>query len=264
MSETQRKNAIAGSIQIFRAHEHHLELPPQPDQAHRADLGTIIDYRLQETTGDSMRAIATLPGHFRDTPQWASPWHYHECELQVALIIDGSLDIDYGRDGWSRANRGDLLFIPGLAPHNVGGSSADYQVAEITFPGTFSTVETEAPQETSSVQGQTLAVRDAFLETLNSGVSVYRYKLGDDYTGKYAIRRIIRRRSEPFKPAWCTKSETTKLTFVMRGSKEFQTADDKKERIGPMDILLSPPGVSLLDTKISPDYEAIEITVDGF
>ncbi len=261
MSITTPNTAQSPRLSIHLAKDHRVETKPQPGQAHRVNLGAIIDYKLQQATGDCVRAISTLPGHFRDLPNWESPWHYHECDLQVAIILDGSLDVAYNTGHTSRAAKGDLLYIPGGVLHDVGGSSVDYQVAEITFPGSFGTVEAPAPSADHVSEGRTLAVRDASLVAVTGGIGEYQYKLTPSVQGKYAIRRYIRHRSMPFAALWREHSDTYRMTYVICGTKEIITDKGELQQLGPLDIAIIPAKLKVQDVSMSDDYEAIEVAL---
>ena len=166
-----------------------VELPPQPGQAHRSAAGRLIEYRLQELTDQQARAISTVPGNFADKPAFKSPWHYHDCELQIAVILEGSVELGYRGDTYTRAERGDILFIPGHTMHDVGAPSADYQIAEITFPGTFGTVEGPMPPRDHVSPAVTLGARDAVRGETRGGITTYHHALAAPYRARYAIQR---------------------------------------------------------------------------
>lgn len=243
------------------ASDHRVETKPQAGQAHRTSLGAIIDYALPAVTNQQVRAIATLPKHFENTPAWGSPWHFHECDLQVALILRGSLDVAYEAGKTSRAAHGDILFIPGGVLHDVGGSSADYQVAEITFPGSFGTIESEAPKVGAATLGRTLAIRDAVLVGTRGGLAEYQYPIAAPHAERYAIRRYVRARTEAFDSQWRKHEDAYRMTFVTSGWKKIETADGQRACIGPMDIGIVPGGMDARDMEVSMDYEAVEVAL---
>ncbi len=247
---------------LFRlAAEHEVELPPQPGQAHRASMGRIIDYRLQDATSDMVRAIATLPGHFEAIPKWGSPWHYHECDLQIALILKGSLDIAYEHEAFSRASQGDILFIPGHVLHDVGGASSDYQVAEITFPGSFSTIEAEPPEPDAKSRGTTLAVRDARLVGEYDGLAIYRYTIAEDLGGQYSIRRYVRRRGEQSHGVWQQHADRYRMLFVTQGDVTVEVSGSRPAALKALDIAIIPGDAEYRYVSPSAEYEAVEVAL---
>ncbi|MFD0847093.1 AraC family ligand binding domain-containing protein [Sphingosinicella xenopeptidilytica] len=244
-----------------RAAEHEVELPPQPGQVHRASMGRIIDYRLQETTNDMVRAIATLPGHFEAIPKWGSPWHYHECDLQIALILKGSLDIAYEHETFSRASQGDILFIPGHVLHDVGGASSDYQVAEITFPGSFGTIEADPPEPDLKSRGATLAIRDARLIGEYDGLAIYRYALAEALGSQYAIRRYVRRRAEASHGVWQQHADRYRMLFVTQGKVTVEVNGNRPAILKALDIAIIPGDADYRYLSPSVEYEAVEVAL---
>ena len=234
-----------------------IELPPQPGQAHRSAAGALIDYKLQEVTDSSVRAISTVPGNFVDKPAFKSPWHYHDCDMQIAVILDGSVELGYRGDTYARAERGDILFIPGQTMHDVGAPSADYQIAEITFPGTFGTVEAPQPARDAVTPAVTLGARDAIRGDTVNGITEYRHAIAEPYSKRYSIRRMLRSRTEPFAPSEQWHGQKQRMIVVTAGWRQLASG----ERCERGDLLLVPGGERVRDTAVSDDYAAVEVTL---
>jgi hypothetical protein len=250
-----------GRAAIRQAADHTIELPPQPGQAHRSGGGKLIDYNLQPATGDRVRAIATVEGHFANTPEWGSPWHFHECDLQIALIIDGSLEVAYERDRYSRAVAGDILFIPGQTLHDVGSASTDYQVAEITFPGTFGTIEADAPAAGAPTAGRTLAPRDAWREEDAGGLIAYRYDLAAPHDASFAIRRYVASRTSGCDGAVRRHGDAYRMLYVMKGWVDLALAGEAPVRTPRQAVATIPADTDYAVTASSDDLEVIEIAL---
>ena len=186
---------------LRKAAEFTIDMPHQPGQAHRSAAGRMVDYRLQEVTDNEARAISTVPGQFVDKPAFGSPWHYHDCDLQVAVVLEGSIELGYLADTYARAVKGDILFIPGHVLHDVSAPSADYQVAEITFPGTFGTTEAAMPAPGQPTAAATFSPSDAVRTGVENGVIDYAYPVAQDYRGTFDVRRQMRSRVDAFAPA---------------------------------------------------------------
>ena len=240
---------------------HVLEPAPVPGQAHRASLARIVDYALPAISDGHLRAIATVADQFKDLPAWKSPWHFHECELQIGLIVNGSLDLAYDPGRKSRAAKGDILCIPGKVLHDVGAASADYQIVEITFPGSFSTVECPPPPPGSGTLARTYSIPDAYFEAGGDGLLEYRYALDGPLAARYAIRRWVRDRNAVGDNRPRRHSDRCRITCVTQGSKTVETAGVPATRVGALDLTLMPPDTEWRDAGISDDYEAVEIAV---
>ena len=243
---------------LRKAGDCRIEMPHQPGQAHRSAAGWMIDYKIQELTGGEARAISTVPDQFIDKPAFGSPWHYHDCALQVAIVLQGSIELGYRGGSYARAIKGDILFIPGKVLHDVSAPSADYQVAEITFPGTFGTTEAGMPPRDVLTSAATLGPSAAERTAVAHGVIEYAYPIAGGLDGRFAIHRLVRSRVDAFEPGERRHGDAHCLAMVTQGSREVDTGD------GPMhadvgDLLVVPGGASYRDLGYSPDYEAIEV-----
>ncbi len=243
---------------VRRARDYRFKMPEQPGQAHRSAAGWMIDYKLQEITDGAVRAISTVAGHFRDKPSFGSPWHYHDCDLQVAIVLDGSIELGYEADTYARAIRGDILFIPGHTLHDVSAPSADYQVAEITFPGTFGTVEAQMPEPGARTSARTLGPRDAVRTRMVSGIIEYRYPVEAPWNRKYEIWRLMRSRSDSFAPASHRHSDRFRMTMVTQGWRQVEV-DGVRQELEMGDLLVVPSETDFKDLAYSEDYEAVEV-----
>ncbi len=244
---------------LRRAAEFRIEQKEQPGQAHRSAAGGLIDYRLQEITDSAMRAICTVPGNFADKPKFASPWHFHDCDLQVALILDGSVELGYRGDTYARAEKGDILFIPGKTAHDVGSPSADYQIAEITFPGSFGTIETPMPAKDAATPAVTLGSRDAVRMGEHHGLVEYRYPVAEPYGRTYDLRRYLRSRTEPFAATSRHHEDHFRASVPFAGWADVDLGDGETVRVGVGDLLLVTPHTDCRLVAVSDDYAAVEV-----
>jgi quercetin dioxygenase-like cupin family protein len=249
---------MAAKAMLRKARDHRIEMPHQPGQAHRSAAGWTIDYRLQAVTGGAVRAISTVAGHFVDKPAFGSPWHFHDCDLQVAIVLEGSIELGYLADTYARAVKGDVLFIPGHVLHDVSAPSADYQVAEITFPGTFGTTEAAMPAPGQPTAAVTLSPSDAVRAQSTAGVIDYVYPVGAAYRDQFALHRQLRSRVEDFEPGEQVHDEPYRMTFVTQGWREV-ALDGAAQRAEAGDLLVVPAGAVYRDLAMSDDYEAVEV-----
>jgi quercetin dioxygenase-like cupin family protein len=229
------------------------------DATHRATLGAVIDYGLPAVSGGVVRAIATRPDHFAALATWTSAWHYHDCDLQLAAVIAGSIDVSFEADKVRRAAAGDLLFIPGGVVHDARAPSADYQVAEITFPGSFATTACEAPPAESVSAGLILAFHDAQRMAYRDGVARYAYPVPPAFSGRLSIERHIRSRADPLTATWNAHRGRMRITYVLRGSKRLEVAAGDPIDLEALDVVLVPDGVACFDASMSDDFDALEI-----
>lgn len=251
--------STGASATLRKAADCRVEMPHQPGQAHRGAAGWMIDYKVQELTGNTARAISTVPGQFVDKPGFGSPWHYHDCELQVAIVLEGSIELGYRGDSYARATRGDILFIPGETMHDVSAPSADYVVAEITFPGTFSTTEAPMPARDVDTPAATLGPSAAERIGVTHGLIEYRYPVMGGLDGRYAIRRLTRSRVDDFEPGMREHDDVCRFMMVMQGWRAVDTGDGNVQRAETGDLLIVPAGASYRDVDASDDYEAVEV-----
>lgn len=240
-----------------------VETPFQPGQAHRSAAGRTIDYRLQEITGGLARGFSTVPDNFVDKPGFGSPWHYHDCELQIAIVLEGTIELGYRGGTYARASKGDILFIPGAVLHDVSAPSADYQVAELTFPGSFGTTEAEMPAHDIETSGVTLGTGDAVREGVENGIIAYRYPVGGGLADRFAIRRMLRSRVDTFTPCSSREESLWRFTMVTEGWRTIDLGDGDVRQAGVGDLLAVPRGASCRDIDYAADYAGIEVRMLG-
>ncbi|KQX23263.1 MULTISPECIES: cupin domain-containing protein [unclassified Sphingomonas] len=245
---------------VRKAGDHRIELPHQPGQAHRSAAGWTIDYRLQEITGGDARSISTVPGHFIDKPAFGSPWHHHDCDLQVAMVLEGSIELGYRGGRYGRAGKGDILFIPGHVMHDVSNPSSDYQVAEITFPGSFGTVEGVEPASDIDTPARTWGSSAAIRQGEARGVIAYLYPVMGPYDRRFRIRRLRRSRTSPFEPGSLAHDDRYRFLMVMQGWMDVDI-DGQTLRVETGDIVVLPKGVACEQRAMSDELEMIETSV---
>ena len=135
--------AISSAVRIVRATELRRSAAAGDTDAHRAGAPP-PSYGLQDATGGRARAVAynlPLDGApiYQGLGALESGWHYHNCELQLAFITSGDIEVAYADGDWRRCRTGEILAITGQMPHNVGRASERYGLVELTMPGAFGT-----------------------------------------------------------------------------------------------------------------------------
>lgn len=245
---------------VRKAQDHRIEMPHQPGQAHRSAAGWTIDYKLQELTGDVARSISTVPGHFIERPGFSSPWHHHDCDLQVAMVLEGSIELGYQGGTYGRAGKGDILFIPGHVMHDVSNASSDYQVAEITFPGTFATVEGVEPAADIETPARTWGSSAAIRSGEARGVIRYVYPVMAPYDRQFRILRLRRSRTSAFEPGALAHDDRYRFQMVMQGWRDVEV-EGETIRAETGDIIVLPRGAPCGDLAMSDEYEAVEVSL---
>jgi quercetin dioxygenase-like cupin family protein len=257
-TELNQENHTRTGVLVRKAADHRVQMAHQPGQAHRSAAGWTIDYRLQEITGDAARAISSVEDQFVDKPAFGSPWHYHDCDLQVAFVLQGSIELGYQGDTYARAGKGDILFIPGHVMHDVSNPSADYQVAEITFPGSFGTTEAAMPARDIETPARTWGSSDAVRAGSARGIIDYGYPVAAPYDAQFDIRRQVRSRTEPFEAGTSRHDDRYRFIFVMQGWRAAEI-DGAEVRAGVGDLIVIPGNADWRDSDVSDDYEAVEV-----
>jgi quercetin dioxygenase-like cupin family protein len=241
------------AIQIVRALALRAVAAPGDDDVHRKGPAP-PSYELQERTGGRARAIAAnLP--LAETPQFKAPpgtetgWHYHNCDLQLAFIVRGDVDIAYADKQWRRCRAGEVLVIPGGAPHNAGRLSEDYGLIELTLPGAFGTTEC-APHPTDAPRHAFVLTPDMVGDEAEDG----RCALPDG-TSQGADVCVLRAGAADFKIA----PGRLALTLVIEGRCDIDTPDGR-DQMGPFDMLVdqSLKGATSIGNR-SADFKAYHI-----
>jgi hypothetical protein len=132
---------------------------------------------------------------------------------------------------------------------------------EITFPGSFSTVESPPPPPELRTLARTYSVRDAYFEAAGEGLLEYRYALEGAIAARYAIRRWVRDRNAAGSGGPRRHTDHCRITCVTQGSKTVETAGAGAARVGVLDLVLIPPHTEWRDSEISEDYEAVEVAL---
>jgi quercetin dioxygenase-like cupin family protein len=108
----------------------------------RRDWLQYLDAGLAEASGGRVRATLSVATGALVTE---TGWHYHECEMQIAYILKGWIDLQFEDNREVRLEAGDVMFVPGGVRHNEIATSADIAGLEITLPADMGTVPCEKP-----------------------------------------------------------------------------------------------------------------------
>lgn len=231
--------------------------PGQEDALHRASQSA-FDFRLQEMTGDMARGMGILTGFCADKPHYASPWHYHECEMQIGIVLDGSVEMAFTESDVSRIAKGDICLIPGGVIHDVTHPSSDYVTTEFTFPGSFATIDALVPAAGSPSKGRRLGISDALRSGEERGFIRYDYPVESPYDERYAVSRDRLSRIDPFVPGLIENEHDLFLLFVLQGRRVVELNGDNLV-LEAGDLLVLPRGSSCMDMDASPEHEALRI-----
>jgi len=151
------KPGLTKPMQIIRAATlRPSEAAADNDEHRRRHL--IVSYGLQEATGNQARGIKTT---FAEPIPGELGWHWHDCLVQLAIVVGGSIDVVFKDADWRTCRAGDIMIIPGQAPHNAARVSGDYEYLELTFPGDFDTVPCSSPAPGGMVTGTVVGDQDA-------------------------------------------------------------------------------------------------------
>jgi quercetin dioxygenase-like cupin family protein len=242
---------------VRKASEFVVAVSGNPNDLHRAAHNAVVDYRLQDITADRVRCVGTMPGFTADKPTMRSPWHYHECELQLGVILAGSAEFGFETGHTVRCVAGEIVVIPGLAVHDVAEPSADYVVAELTFPGSFSTIDAPEPPRGTTLPPTVLNVGSALRVKAERGLVTYAHSLPDPHNQKFQVERERRSRVQAFEPAVLAHDEGVRILMVMRGTREV-AVDGKRSALTSGDLLVLPGGGARWeDVAASEDYDGI-------
>ena len=109
----------------------------------RRDWLQYLDAGLAAASGGRVRAtLSTATGAMVTE----TGWHYHECEMQIAYITKGWIDLQYEDGTEVRLEAGDIMFVPGGVKHNELRTSDDIAGLEITIPADMGTVPCAKPE----------------------------------------------------------------------------------------------------------------------
>ena len=109
----------------------------------RRDWLQYLDAGLAAASGGRVRAtLSTATGAMVTE----TGWHYHECEMQIAYITKGWIDLQYEDGTEVRLEAGDIMFVPGGVRHNELRTSDDIAGLEITIPADMGTVACAKPE----------------------------------------------------------------------------------------------------------------------
>lgn len=108
----------------------------------RRDWLTYLDTGFAEASGGRLHASVQAAS---DALGSETGWHYHECEMQLAYIVKGWIELQFEDGTDVRLEAGDVMFLPGGIKHNEVRSSDDITGFEITVPARMGTVPCEKP-----------------------------------------------------------------------------------------------------------------------
>jgi quercetin dioxygenase-like cupin family protein len=263
MSDSVVRQSSPARAHVRRAEDFLVAVNPGSEKLHRAAHAQMVDYRLQEITDGLARGVGTVPGFCEDKPGYRSPWHYHECDLQLAIVLRGSAQFAARPDFIPQVVKGDIAFVPGHVVHDVSEPSSDYQVIELTFPGTFTTVEVGIPESGSPTAMQILSPSAASrlddAASLN-GFVIYRYSVPVPFDDRYQIDRERRSRLLPFKAAPLSHQDRFHFMLVLEGERVVEF-DGVASRLIAGDILVVPAGVTCRSLEATEEHEALWIRV---
>lgn len=241
---------------LCRVNERHVAGADAGGDHHRAVHQSLIDYGLPKLTGGLARGMATVAGFTNDKPDFRSPWHYHECHLQVSIVVAGSAEIGFDEAFFVRVGPGDIAFIPGQVIHDVREPSANYQVAELTFPDTFNTIAAPAPipglRHDGRIWGQNCAVRCG----ATGGYVRYAYPVPAGLDSTYHIMRGRRSRLDPFCTTLLDSAKPFQFLLMLAGRRTL-SIDGIVAEAGAADLLVLPRGAICHDLDASADYEGL-------
>lgn len=109
----------------------------------RRDWLQYLDAGLAAASGGRVRATLSAATGAMVTE---TGWHYHECEMQIAYITKGWIDLQYEDGTEVRLEAGDIMFVPGGVKHNELRTSDDIAGLEITIPADMGTVPCAKPE----------------------------------------------------------------------------------------------------------------------
>jgi quercetin dioxygenase-like cupin family protein len=226
-------------------------------QTHRAAHSLTVDYGLQDITNDSVRGVATMPGFCADKPGNATrQWHYHDCQAQLGVILAGSVELAFANETYLRAQKGAVSLIPGHVMHDVAYPSADYQVVEFTFPGSFATIPAPAPEGGKPSPARVWGLHQAVRTGCERGLIHYSYPVEAPYNDNLRITLQRRSRVDPFEAGSLRHNDKMRLILVTQGTREVEIEGETIQySVG--DVLVIPAGAECRDMSASEEHEAV-------
>ena len=109
----------------------------------RRDWVTYLETGFSEASGGRLRATLSEAS---GAPAGETGWHYHECEMQIAYITRGWIELQFEDGTETRLEAGDLMFLPGGTRHNETRVSPDVAGLEISIPAAMGTVPCDPPE----------------------------------------------------------------------------------------------------------------------
>jgi mannose-6-phosphate isomerase-like protein (cupin superfamily) len=231
-----------------------------PGDTHRAGTHRMVDYKLPEVTGNRVRGVgAPRPEANEPRPDltgFKPPWHYHVCDLQAGIVLAGSGEISFNGVDYFRTVAGDILHIPGNAPHDVREPSADYEPVEFTFPGSFDTIDCEPPPKDVEVIGRSYNWGYAQRINTERGIAQYLTTLPSPIGDQYSMVRERRSLATPFVPGTISHGDFLRFLFVVTGRRDI-VLHGEASHLERGDILVLPGDSTCEDQGASNDYEGV-------
>lgn len=229
----------------------------QSEGTHRAGMPAMIQYGLGEITDGVVGALASPPGLAAGMTKFETGFHYHDCEMQIVIVLDGATDAV--RDGgvMSRVGKGDVSLIPGGVPHGGTEPSADYQAVEITFPSDYQTIVCAAPAiDGAPSPSQTWGRGEAVRTDEERGLIKYAYPVAAPYAADYGIEFERRTRAVDFEPGELRHGDAMQVLMVLAGSRDVNV-EGTAFSLAHSDLLLIPEGATCQDIAASSDFEGV-------
>ena len=110
-------------------------------------LREIFEYRdlgiKDGTDGDYIAHIVRANG--KEQADKVQQWHYHDCEFQFVLVLNGWATFEYEGQGVHTIRKGDCINQIPRIRHRELECSEDFEVLEIVSPANFETITVESP-----------------------------------------------------------------------------------------------------------------------
>ena len=119
-------------------------------------LREIFEYRdlgiKDGTDGDYIAHIVRANG--KEQADKVQQWHYHDCEFQFVLVLNGWATFEYEGQGVHTIRKGDCINQIPRIRHRELECSEDFEVLEIVSPANFETISATQPTAQNSVISQ--------------------------------------------------------------------------------------------------------------